>query len=134
MYRFFRALSAGIMVVTHSAYDKKGGSTMTQTEQGARWRFSRVLDYVIRVENAYGVSLKFWIKFKPGAGGRSDLFVYAAGSGSIFDLLPDAMGVSYAEVMEDEENNLGEALYYAVLHLEQRFNKIREPLGPRPSL
>lgn len=100
----------------------------------SRWQFRRVLEYVVQVERAYAVSLKFWVNFKAENGVEPILYLYATGSGRIFDLLPEAHHVKRAEVNELEENNLGEALYYATLHLEMHFNKTREPVGPRPSL
>lgn len=100
----------------------------------SRFNFRRVMDYVRQVEDSYSVSLKFWVNIGKEEAADPPLYLYATGSGSIFDLLPQTDHVKWALVYENEENNIGEALYYATQHLEMHFYKNREPIGARPSL
>jgi hypothetical protein len=101
---------------------------------GARWELHSVLGYIKQVEICYGVSLKFWLDFRPAGDSNTELFVFAWGSGTAFDLLPDRFAPRPTQIHPSEENYLGEAIYYAVKYLETGFHSVREPLGARPSL
>jgi len=105
-----------------------------QSAAGGRWELHSVLGYIKQVEAAYGVSIKFWLDFRPAGGGNVEVFIFAWGSGAIFDLLPPRITPRPTEVHTEEENYLGEALYYAVKYMELAFHGVREPLGARPSL
>lgn len=101
---------------------------------GSRWEIHKVLAYIMQVEAAYDVSLKFWLDFRGNGTGNLDLCVYAWGSGSIFDLIPEGRVPYPAAVQVEEAHALGEAIYYSVNYIERLFNGVREPIGTRPSL
>jgi len=107
---------------------------MTVDQPGSRYTLSRVLRYIARVEEAYGVSLKFWLSFRENNEHSADMFIFAWGSGGAFDKIPLGIQPRGCEVDWEESEPVGEALYHAVLYIEMLFSKAVEPIGTRPSL
>lgn len=107
---------------------------MTVDQPGTRYTMPRVLRYVQSVEAAYNVSLKFWLELRAAGDGSTAVSVLCWGSGSAFDLLPEGIQPRPSEVYLDEQDGLGEAIYYSVLFVERYLGKLREPVGSRPSL
>jgi hypothetical protein len=104
------------------------------SQPGARYQLDKVLDYVLAVELAYGVSIHFFLSVERVLGRPAVARVAVGASGSIMDLVPEGYWVRPVEVCDEEPNAIGEAIYYAVLFLEKVLYKIREPIGARPAL
>lgn len=107
---------------------------MTVDQPGSRYSLPRVIHYIQSVEAAYNVSLKFWLELRISGGGDAVASVLCWGSGDTFDLIPSGIQPRASEIHPDEENGLGEAIYYAVLFVDRYLGKLREPIGARPSL
>lgn len=99
-----------------------------------KYSMPRVYSYIRKVEVAYGVSLKFWLDLREDSTGEPALSVFSWGSGDAFDLIPEGIQPYPSVIYSDEENALGEALFFAVLFVARCLGKVKEPLGPPPTL
>lgn len=105
-----------------------------QSAAGSRHAMPRVMKYIQALEGAYNVSLNFWLNFRVGDGTDPVVIVFCWGAGSAFDAIPLGLQPRGVEVDFDEDEPLGEAIYYAALFVEMILSKAVEPIGPRPSL
>ena len=99
-----------------------------------KYALPRVHQYIQAVEVAYNVSLKFWLDFRPDGQGGTSLVVFCWGAGDAFDLIPNGVPPRAVAVYPNEPAGLEEALYYSVMTVAMYLDKVKEPLGPRPSL
>lgn len=107
---------------------------VTASAAQSRYTAARVLKFLHATEEAYGVSLKFWVEGQKDAGADPDLVIFCWGSGDPFDLIPEGIQPRGMMIYEDEEESIEQALYWSIAAVERLLSRVREPLGPRPVL
>lgn len=83
-------------------------------------------DLLTLIEAEYDVSLSFWLDIASVTEGVYEYWVYANGSGDVFDIVHTRGGVSRARVSEANEGCIYPAIWAVLLKLESELSKVKK--------
>lgn len=78
---------------------------------------------LLSIEDEYHVSIRFWIDLRKPVNGSVECWMYASGSGAIFDSMPNRDGVCASRILQTQNGNIYPALWTALSQLEFNFHK-----------
>lgn len=133
LYRFFAVLLA-ICWSLLEVYRKGYGSMLDHKLASLPAEANKVHKLITWLEEAFDVSLSFWLSFEKYGSGPCVFWVYAAGSGAVFDHPNFAGLVHRARVVESMENALSSAVWTLLLQLESEMMSLAIPRVGRPTL
>lgn len=127
-------LKSGNIVVYPSVIIRKVDRSMiTDYQQVVPTQF-RCIAYLQWVEQAFDVSLKFWIQIDRPSGSYKPIALYCAGSGEIFDLLSPREGVVKSPILTADNGSVYPAMWACLTVLENALTTLGRPKVARPPL
>jgi hypothetical protein len=90
-------------------------------------------EFLTWLEEAYDVSIGFWISLESYGSGPPVFWLYAGGSGAVFDHPRYAGLVHRSRVLESLENSLSESCWQILMQLDAEMSAIAVPRIARRS-
>jgi len=87
-----------------------------------RYTHEKLTRFITSIEDQYGVVLKYWVSLSV-VEGQGSYFIHCVPSGEIMDDLPAMYQPLPVFVYPDEENNFGEAMWYATDYWDKVLTK-----------
>lgn len=101
---------------------------LTEAIRGAIATRKSVHEYLTEMENHYDCSIKFWISIEKPPDKEVSVYVYASGSGAVFDRLKSDRGVVHSRVLDAQQGSIYPALRACLLQLEFEFAGVTIPV------
>jgi len=94
----------------------------------------KVYAFLRWLEEAYDVSITFWLQIEKYGSNPPTFWVYAAGSGRLYDDPFFAGRVHRSPILEAQAGSIHPALWAILRQLEKEFSMLQRPKTDRPTL
>lgn len=94
----------------------------------------RCIAYLMWMESAFDVSLKFWLSVEISPGRYSPIQLYMAGSGLPFDLMADREGLVKAPILRADHGSIYPAMWACLTIMEHTLASLGSPRTARPPM
>lgn len=94
----------------------------------------RCITYLQWLEDAFGVSLKFWLSIEHSPGKIRPVQLFCSGSGELYDLLLDREGIVSAPILTADHGSIYPAVWACLTLMEHTLSALGRARIARPSL
>lgn len=114
-------LWSGNIVVMALSYSERELNVVTKYPQLVNQTATDCYMFLMHLEEHYDVSIKFWLSVEMPPTQGVQIWLYATGSGDIFDHMASGKGMARALVIQAQNGSVYPALWAVLTELESNF-------------